>query len=433
MWRFMTFSWILLAACSFSLLEASVFYSHEDANKVLKIQKRENSFLEELKAGSLERECYEEPCDLEEAMEIFKSREATLGFWTKYIDGDQCEKQPCNNGTCLDAIGGFNCICNKGWEGLLCQHEVLYTNCSICNGGCEHYCKEDPGNQRRYCSCALGYKLMEDYSRCLPDVEFPCGKVKVNVESKKDIHIRLINGKTGRKGDSPWQVMLSDGRGKFKCGGVLIHAAWVLTAAHCVEDEGRYKVKLGKYHRLRDEETEQIILVDKVVTHENYTKVNSDNDIAMLHLAKPMVFNKNALPICLPTKELAEQELTRSGKQMVVTGWGSKTEKTMNFSNVLNYIEIPLVPRNVCVQVMRHDISENMLCAGTIGNQQDACGGDSGGPMITTFKNTSFLVGLVSWGEGCGKSEKFGVYTKVSQYLQWIQRQIKASENTSNN
>lgn len=189
----------------------------------------------------------------------------------------------------------------------------------------------------------------------------------------------------------------------------------------------------GKYHRLRDEETEQIILVDKVVIHENYTKADSDNDIAMLHLAKPMVFNKNALPICLPTKELAEQELTRSGKKMVVTGWGSKTEKTMNFSNVLNYIEIPLVPRNECVQVMRHDISENMLCAGIIGDQQDACGGDSGGPMITTFKNTSFLVGLVSWGEGCGKSEKFGVYTKVSQYLQWIQRQMKASENTSNN
>uniref|UniRef100_A0A8C0J0D0 Uncharacterized protein n=1 Tax=Chelonoidis abingdonii TaxID=106734 RepID=A0A8C0J0D0_CHEAB len=84
----------------------------KDANQILKIQKRANSFLEELKPGSMERECNEEQCDLEEAHEIFETREAT-------VNGDQCLSNPCFNGTCLDNIGRFNCICNQGWEGRL--------------------------------------------------------------------------------------------------------------------------------------------------------------------------------------------------------------------------------------------------------------------------------------------------------------------------
>uniref|UniRef100_A0A8C3HYI0 Uncharacterized protein n=1 Tax=Chrysemys picta bellii TaxID=8478 RepID=A0A8C3HYI0_CHRPI len=101
------------------LSRLQVFYSSKDANQILKIQKRANSFLEELKPGSVERECNEEQCDLEEAHEIFETREATLNFWTKYVDGDQCLSNPCFNGTCLDNIGQFNCICNQGWEGRL--------------------------------------------------------------------------------------------------------------------------------------------------------------------------------------------------------------------------------------------------------------------------------------------------------------------------
>lgn len=180
----------------------------------------------------------------------------------------------------------------------------------------------------------------------------------------------------------------------------------------------------GKFHRLRTEAEEQTIWVDKYVTHENYTKETSDNDIAMLHLAEPVMYNKYVLPICLPTRDLAEQELTRNGRQMVVTGWGSTSDVNNNYSTFLSYIEIPMVPRNECAQAMRFAISDNMLCAGSLGDKKDSCSGDSGGPMITKYKDTWFLVGLVSWGEGCGRKEKFGVYTKVSQYLEWIQHHI---------
>lgn len=260
---------------------------------------------------------------------------------------------------------------------------------------------------------------------CTPVVEFPCGRVKMDyTEGKAEFNIRLIGGNSGGRGFSPWQVMLQNLKGKFLCGGVLIHPSWVLTAAHCVETGETLKVRLGKYHRLRIENSEQTIRVDKYVRHENYTKLTSDNDIAMLHLAEPVMYNKYALPICLPTRDLAEHELTTKGRQMLVTGWGSTSDEMRNYSALLSYIEIPIVPKNECAQVMTNTISDNMLCAGSLGDRKDSCSGDSGGPMATKYKDTWFLVGLVSWGEGCGKKEKFGVYTKVSQYLEWIQHHI---------
>ncbi|NWR61591.1 PROC protein, partial [Bucorvus abyssinicus] len=424
MWKLVTVG-VLLAACSSRVCGTSIFYSSKDANQVLKIQKRANTFLEELKPGSLERECIEEQCDFEEASEIFETKEATVSCSFKDEYGDQCDPQPCFNGICKDNIGKFSCICNKGWEGVLCNYEVKYTNCSVDNGGCEHFCKDDPANQCRSCSCASGYQLMNNHTTCKPVVEFPCGRVKMDyIEAKAGFNIRLIEGKAGRRGGSPWQIMLQNSKGRFLCGGVLIHPSWVLTAAHCIEKEEGLKVRLGKSHRLRIEAEEQTIWVDKRVSHQNYTKETSDNDIAMLHLAEPVMYNKYALPICLPTRELAEQELTTSGKQMVVTGWGSTSDVNRNYSTLLSYIQIPMVPRNECAQAMRFAISDNMLCAGSLEDRKDSCSGDSGGPMVTEYKDTWFLVGLVSWGEGCGRKGKFGVYTRVSQYLEWIQHHI---------
>ncbi|XP_023565508.1 vitamin K-dependent protein C isoform X7 [Octodon degus] len=477
----------------------AVFSSSQRAHQVLRIRKRANAFLEEVRPGNLERECYEEICDFEEAKEIFHNVDATLAFWSSYFDGDQCKSLPpehpcaslcCEHGTCVDGLGSFTCTCNPGWEGRFCQNEVGFSNCSVDNGGCAHYCLAE-GESRR-CSCAPGYQLADDHLQCEPSVIFPCGRIQKQVEKKRSnykrdtdqveqegqdepldprvvngtetrheveqegqdelldpriingtetrhkveqedqdeqLDPRIVNGTETRHGENPWQVMLLDSKKKLACGGVLIHSSWVLTAAHCVDGSRKLSVRLGEYDLRRRDKGEVELDIKKIFIHPNYTRRTTNNDIALLRLAQPTALSKTIVPICLPDSGLAERELTQAGQETVVTGWGFQSERKgdprRNPTSVLSSIRIPVAPRDECIQVMQNVVSENMLCAGILGDTRDACDGDSGGPMVASFQGTWFLVGLVSWGEGCGLPTNYGVYTKVSRYLDWIHSHIR--------
>ncbi|KAL2770494.1 coagulation factor X isoform 3 precursor, partial [Daubentonia madagascariensis] len=98
------------------------FIDRERASKVLVRIRRANSFLEEMKKGNLERECMEETCSYEEAREVFEDNDRTNEFWNKYKDGDQCERNPCQNqGLCKDGLGEYTCTCLEGFEGKNCE------------------------------------------------------------------------------------------------------------------------------------------------------------------------------------------------------------------------------------------------------------------------------------------------------------------------
>ncbi|XP_075385713.1 vitamin K-dependent protein C isoform X2 [Tenrec ecaudatus] len=442
MWQLISFL-LFVATLEISGTPASpdgVFFSGQRAHQVLRVRKRANNFLEELMAGNLERECVEEICNLEEAHEIFKNLDDTLAFWSKYTDGDQCAKLPeghscdspcCGHGQCIDGVGSFRCSCVPGWEGRFCAYEVLFSNCSVNNGGCAHYCSEKDG--ARHCSCAPGYQPLDDPRQCEPAAKFPCGRTakKKRIHLKRDLEEmdpRLINGQLTRWGESPWQGILLDAKKKLACGAVLIHRSWVLTAAHCVEEAKKLTVRLGEYDLRRWENWEVDLDIQKIIIHPNYTRRTSDNDIALLRLDKPVMLSQAIVPICLPDSGLSERELTQVGQEMVVTGWGFRSETKRNRTFILNFIKIPMVPRNECIEAMNNVVTENMLCAGILGDSRDACEGDSGGPMVTSFHGTWFLVGLVSWGEGCGRLNNYGIYTKVSQYLDWIHSHIGSKE-----
>ncbi|EPY75934.1 vitamin K-dependent protein C [Camelus ferus] len=286
----------------------SVFSSSQNAHQVLRIRKRANSFLEELRPGSLERECKEEICDFEEVWEIFQDMKETMTFWSKYYDGDQCEAPPP-----------------------------------------EHQC-DSPAASRQCCDVTAH--------------PYP-------------------------------QVILLDSKKKLACGAVLIHTSWVLTAAHCFDDPKKLTVRLGEYDLRRWENSEVDVDIKEIVLHPNYTKSTSDNDIALLRLARPATLSPTIVPICLPDSGLSERELTQAGQETMVTGWGYRSEAKRNRTFILNFIKVPLASHSDCVQTMQNEISENMLCAGILGDTRDACGGDSGGPMVASFRGTWFLVGLV--------------------------------------
>nr|XP_055058682.1 vitamin K-dependent protein C-like isoform X2 [Misgurnus anguillicaudatus] len=335
---------LLVIFCADRALCKSVFSSSPKAHMLLR-SRRANTFMEEFKAPSLERECKEEVCDFEEAREIFNTREATMKFWTVYLDGNQCDSHPCVNGKCVDLFQDYSCICSPGFEGRRCDLRSTATNCSVNNGDCDHDCRKTEDGLGRICSCIKGYQLQDNARNCAP---------------KSD------------------------------------------------------------YDRFKREGTEETITVKQHFTHPQYNPITRHNDIALLQLFVPAKFSKYILPACLPSHDLAEQVLHRNGTLTIVTGWGKKNETDHRYSDTLNFIEIPLVDTKECSKHMMNNLTQNMLCAGVLGQVKDACEVDSGGPMMTLFHDTWFLLGLVSWGEGCGHRDQLGIYTKVSSYLNWI-------------
>lgn len=167
-----------------------------------------------------------------------------------------------------------------------------------------------------------------------------------------------------------------------------------------------------------DEGTEQLLQVSEIFMHENYVTRTADNDIALLRLATPIVYTAYAVPVCLPTRPLAERSLW-TVRQHTVSGWGKRSENGP-VSHILRRLKVPWIPTQQCLKESGVALTKNMFCAGYIEGQQDSCQGDSGGPLVTKYKETVFLLGIVSWGKGCARQGYYGIYTRVSNYLEWI-------------
>lgn len=108
----------------------------------------------------------------------------------------------------------------------------------------------------------------------------------------------------------------------------------------------------------------------------------------------------------------------------IVSGFGRLGEGRQT-SNVLQRLAMPYVDRLACMESTQLRISTRMFCAGYHSAPKDACQGDSGGPHVTRYGSTYFITGIVSWGEGCARRGKYGVYTQVSKYISWIRNGIE--------
>ncbi|XP_077589759.1 coagulation factor IXa [Stigmatopora nigra] len=396
-------------------LEGSVFLSGKEADNVLSRHKRSNTgFLEEVWPGNLERECLEETCDFEEAREIFEDIDQTLAFWNVYTDEDQCKPNPCfHQARCQDGEKSYTCHCAKDFTGVNCEID-LYKRCDLNNGDCKHFC-QPLGVMGGKCYCAEGYKLMKDGFSCEPQVEFPCGKVVIPEKRQ-----RIVGGVQVQKGELPWQaalVRMNDG--VVFCGGSILNDLWVVTAAHCLNVHSFY-VRLGELNVTVDEGTEQNILVSRQHIYPRYdSRVNSyDHDIALLRLQRPVNFSDYVRPICLGPTAFTEALMKRASPA-TVSGWGQVVFKGHS-ADTLMKVAVPYTSRSECKFTNSDRITSSMFCAGYYNKRRDACKGDSGGPHANSVHNTWFLTGIVSWGEDCAGDGKYGVYTRLSIYYDWI-------------
>lgn len=156
--------------------------------------------------------------------------------------------------------------------------------------------------------------------------------------------------------------------------------------------------------------------------HPKYVSATADSDIALLRLRRPIVYSKYAAPVCLPRRQLAERELWAIYLH-TVSGWGRRSEGGPT-SRVLRKLEVPRIRTQDCVDQSNVSLTINMFCAGYFEGKQDSCKGDSGGPLVTYYRNTTFLLGVVSWGKGCARPGHYGIYTRVSNYMEWLHKHI---------
>lgn len=268
------------------------------------------------------------------------------------------------------------------------------------------------------------------------NVEKICGRPIKGQPSKQkpsvDSYGKIVGGSDAQKGAFPWQVMFWDYKRRSFCGGALLNEKWIITAAHCFSASSRDpsnqppppEVRLGRYDQsVLDEETQFVTKISEIRKHPGFNKETFDNDIALIKLEDHVPFTDFIKPICLGSSFDEFEDIFfkhRSLKMGHVTGWGQLKEGGPQ-PKFLQEIRVPIVPQPSCRSSTSFNVTNNMFCAGyTQEIVGDACKGDSGGPFVAIHEDRWYLLGIVSWGEGCGRSGKYGFYTKVINYLDWI-------------
>ncbi|WP_354645081.1 S1 family peptidase [Kitasatospora camelliae] len=249
----------------------------------------------------------------------------------------------------------------------------------------------------------------------------PSPLIALSAAAPAEAQRRIVGGSNVSTRDHPWMVALGSRQqfgsarsGQF-CGGALVSATKVVTAAHCFYDEhtGRRVDRPGlraiaDRDDLRGREGKEVTVRDVWIDPAYSFRLNS-RDVAVLTLAEPLA-GRTVIEMPAP----GETGPYQPGTPATVFGWGD-TRGDGSYSPTLRSVELPIIEDGVCAHAYPGGRespfdARTMVCAAAEKGGRDACQGDSGGPLVVEGR----LVGLVSWGTGCAEAVHPGVYTRMS-------------------
>ena len=223
---------------------------------------------------------------------------------------------------------------------------------------------------------------------------------------------RIVGGNEASIKDYPYAVYLTDSHDNQFCGGVLVSPSAVATAAHCASAVSQSAMRVVAGRQDKRDEDGIVSQVTRVWVEPGFSDPTKGDDVAVLTLDRNLPYQ----PVKLPGSSSAS--LYNAGTNATVVGWGRTADGGAR-SQYLRSAVVPVVSDSTCKQDYSNYDSKSMVCAGYPDGGIDACQGDSGGPLVVD----GTLIGVVSWGDGCAKAGKPGVYTRVSTYADDIKAQ----------
>ncbi|CAG0891524.1 unnamed protein product [Darwinula stevensoni] len=229
---------------------------------------------------------------------------------------------------------------------------------------------------------------------------------------------RIVGGENARIEDIPWQVSIQYDIGFHFCGGSIMDELHIITAAHCCA--GKTPQELQIRAGSSNKGTGGVIrYVDVIRQHEEFNYFELVNDICLLTLTEALPLDGVTMKAAtLPTQGLEYE----SGTEVSASGWGTLSEGGSS-PDILQVVDVRTYTDDEC-RALQDGITDDMLCAGVDEGGKDSCQGDSGGPLFLKGDDRH-LVGVVSWGRGCGEPLLPGVYAQTSVFVNWLGQQVQ--------